>query len=350
MSELEYPPSSPTPPTAAFTPAQLPASWPGDTLSAAVAGQPVSQATACVASSAESRRIAALELALDEAMIVLRQLRSQLKDQQILEGQLARLEDFSNMQHQAIGELKHQLTQILSLGLGSDRLLQQARVAITELDAQGLTAQPLDSAGPRLTAAPGVVAAWGAAESATTIATLQRALATAHQQIHTLETQIARQAVTQATLQQAHQELEQERDQQGKRLQSLEQQQAEMQEQILKQMRQAQEYEAAIQHWQTRCLEGQQQAKELEPLLQQLAAQLSASQASLDMANLKAIVTDAQTTIAHLQTRLAQVLASLTPAALPPLAAGDGKRGLAPAAIAPKPVKVDLPNFLSRRP
>ncbi|WP_448560626.1 hypothetical protein [Trichothermofontia sp.] len=117
-----------------------------------------------------------------------------------------------------------------------------------------------------------------------------------------------------------------------------------MQEQILKQVRQAQEYETAIQHWQTRCMAGQQQAKQLEPLLQQLATQLTALAAVQ-----AATVTDTQATIAHLQAQLAQLLVTLTPAV--PLSQEGGQWGTAPSssALAPKPMKVDLPNFLSRR-
>jgi len=338
VSDPEYPPPSPAPRSD------------GNPPPTAVPLTPVPLSTASVdggrhstdhdaASPAADRRIAALELALDEAMTMLQQLRSQLKDQQMLEGQLARLEDFSNMQHQVIGELKHQLTQILTLGLSSEGLLRQVRATHPASDPQG---GPLPLAAddpPRPTVAPEVAAAWEAAELATTIATLQQALATAHQQIHALEAQISRQTIVQATLQQACQELEQEREQQSKRLQSLEQQQTEMQEQILKQVRQAQEHEAAIQHWQTRCLAGQQQAMQLDPLLQKLAQQLAAPHPET-MA--------AQATIAALQQHLAQLLALLTPAAIAPLADLETRRTVP--TPTPKPLKVDLPNFLSRRP
>ncbi|WP_448560627.1 hypothetical protein [Trichothermofontia sp.] len=214
MSASEYPLSSPAsiseetplPQADPYSPAPSSVRVPAE----AETGSPVGHTA--------NRRIAALELALDEALVVLQQLRSQLKDQQVLESQLARLEEFSNMQHQAIGELKHQLTQILARGLSSDRLLQQAWTAVTEFDAQGLLPQSSEDTDSQPMTGPGVAAVWAAAESATTIATLQQALATAHQQIHTLETQIARQTVIQATLQQTCQELERERDQQGKRL------------------------------------------------------------------------------------------------------------------------------------
>lgn len=329
MSEPTYPPSSLTP-------------------AAAIAPQPTVLRTPALSPAAESppgespaeRRIAALELALDEALTVLEQLRSQLKDQQMLEGQLARLEDFSNMQHQAIGELKQQLTQMLSLGLSREGLLRQAQTHSPEGECQTRVSQPSTGGLPRSTALPEVTAAWGAAEAATTITTLQQALATAHQQIHALETEIARQTIVQATLQQAYQELEQEREQQAKRLQTLAHQQAEMQEQILKQARQAQEYEAAIQHWQTRCLEGQQRAMQLEPLVHDLANQITTG--------LPAPPT-VTATIAQMQAALSELLTLLTPTAIPSLEEFEARRIGAPPP-SPKPLKVDLPSFLSRRP
>lgn len=330
MSEPEYPPSSPTPASAAIAPQlAIPLTPALVTASPAAAGE-----------NPADRRIATLELALDEALTVLQELRSQLKDQQMLEGQLARLEDFSNMQHQAIGELKQQLTQILTLGLSREGLLRQAQSSNPEIDRQAGAPQPSEEALPRPTTMPEVTAVWEAAESATTIATLQQALATAHQQIHALETEIARRTIVQATLQQSCQESEQEREQQAKRLQSLEQQQAEMQEQILKQVRQAQEHEAAIQHWQTRCLEGQQQAMQLELLLQHLASQLATeSPAPPEVA----------AAIADMQAALAELLSLLTPAALAPLEDFEARR-IGPPPPTPKPLKVDLPSFLSRRP
>ncbi|WP_448572156.1 hypothetical protein [Trichothermofontia sp.] len=330
MSEPEYPPSSPTPSSAAIVPPLAIPLTP-----ARLTGSP-----AVAEDSPADRRIATLELALDEALTVLQELRSQLKDQQMLEGQLARLEDFSNMQHQAIGELKQQLTQILTLGLSSEGLLRQAQVSTLEVDCPVAHPRPSEGALPRSTATPAVTAAWEAAESATTIATLQQALATAHQQIHALETEIARQTIVQATLQQACQELEQERDQQAKRLQSLEQQHAEMQEQILKQVRQAQEHEAAIQHWQTRCLAGQQQAMAIESLLQRLASQLTTGPPA------PATLT---TTFTEVQTALAELLALLAPSTMASREDFEARR-MGPPPANPKPLQVDLPSFLSRRP
>ena len=56
-------------------------------------------------------RISLLEQALDQALTSLDDLKLQMRDQQVLENQLAATEDFSHVQQQAITKLKLQLTQ-----------------------------------------------------------------------------------------------------------------------------------------------------------------------------------------------------------------------------------------------
>ncbi|NJO39311.1 MAG: hypothetical protein HC769_00110 [Cyanobacteria bacterium CRU_2_1] len=56
-------------------------------------------------------RIAQLEQALDQALVCLDDLKAQIRDQNVLETQLAATEDFSHVQQQAIARLKLQLTE-----------------------------------------------------------------------------------------------------------------------------------------------------------------------------------------------------------------------------------------------
>lgn len=57
------------------------------------------------------KRIGQLERALEQSLEYLYQLRQQLRDQQLLETQLASAEEIANVQQQAITELKQQLAQ-----------------------------------------------------------------------------------------------------------------------------------------------------------------------------------------------------------------------------------------------
>lgn len=78
-------------------------------------------------------RISLLEQALDQALTSLDDLKRQMRDQQILENQLAATEDFSHVQQQAIAKLKLQLTQ--------QQQVLEARIA--EAQAQNQTFQEL---------------------------------------------------------------------------------------------------------------------------------------------------------------------------------------------------------------
>ncbi len=62
-------------------------------------------------SQARSTRIQHLEQALDQAMVCLEDLRSQIQNQQFLEMQLANTEDYASVQQQAIVRLKQQLSE-----------------------------------------------------------------------------------------------------------------------------------------------------------------------------------------------------------------------------------------------
>ncbi|HEY9805943.1 MAG TPA: hypothetical protein V6D04_05205, partial [Candidatus Obscuribacterales bacterium] len=78
-------------------------------------------------------RISLLEQALDQALASLDDLKLQMRDQQVLEHQLAATEDFSHVQQQAITKLKLQLTQ--------QQQVLEARIA--EAQAQNQTFQEL---------------------------------------------------------------------------------------------------------------------------------------------------------------------------------------------------------------
>jgi chromosome segregation ATPase len=168
----------------------------------------------------QTERILDLELALDQTIHNLEDLKNRLLQQDSLENHLAAIEETANIQQQAILQLKHQISQ---KDLALNQLLQ-------------IRIQPQDYDRAR--------------------------------------TQLAEQHQTQALLQQACQELETDRDHQQTRILELETQIAEMQEQILQQMQQGHEYETAIQHWKDRYLQLHSQLETLKTHLAPLTPEL----------------------------------------------------------------------------
>jgi len=216
----------------------------------------------------QQRRIRDLEQALDQSLVSLEELRSQIVNQHFLERQLASTEEIANVQQQAIHQLKLQFSQQKA---ELEIKIQQAQQR--ERDYQVL----LDAAEARQQAELEVLKADRAEVQPFAIEhqlqVLQTDLQLRRQQLQDLEVQkqvaltrgieleaqvealearIARHTTTQALLQQVCQELEVDREQSQARIAELESQAAEMQEQILSQAQQASEYETAVQHWKTR--------------------------------------------------------------------------------------------------
>lgn len=179
-------------------------------------------------------RICHLEQVLDQSLSYLSELRLQVQDQQALETQLATTEEFSQVQQQAIVQLRAQLAE------------QQ----------QALDVQPQE---PKTTP------------------TLQQDLVAAHIKLEELETQVMEQAIIKSRLQHTCQELKGERDRHHLQNAELKQQVADLQEQVLKQACQANEHETAAQHWKDRFLTSQYHALRLHQLLQPLLAAGSAA-------------------------------------------------------------------------
>lgn len=209
----------------------------------------------------QQRRIQDLEQALDQSLVSLEELRSQVVNQHFLERQLASTEEIANVQQQAIHQLKLQFSQQkaelehkIQLAQQREReyqallaatearqqaefadvesfaIDQQLQVLQTDLQLRRQQLQDLESEKQEFHAR---------------IIELEA-------QVEALEARIARHMTTQALLQQVCQELEVDREQSQSRITELESQAAEMQEQILSQAQQANEYETAIQHWKTR--------------------------------------------------------------------------------------------------
>jgi chromosome segregation ATPase len=220
---------------------------------------------------AQQRRIRDLEMALDQSLASLSELRSQIVDQSFLERQLASTEEIANVQQQAIHQLKLQFAQQKAeLEAKAQQAQQREREYQALLDAAEIRQQAeLDvlkaQFGDRIEGQPSAIEQQ--------IQVLQADLQLRRQQfqdleaqkqaaqiriteletqVETLEGRIARHMTTQALLQQVCQELESDREQSQNRITELESQSAEMQEQILSQAQQASEYETAVQHWKTR--------------------------------------------------------------------------------------------------
>lgn len=162
----------------------------------------------------QGSRILTLEHALDQALLVIADLREQLKDQQILEEQLSETELFSHIQQKAIVSLQKQLQQ------KSDQLSEYT--TLNERQTK-------------------------------TIDRVQDDLALTSLKKEELEVQIAHLVRREAHLQQQCQEFSELHDRQQERTQILEQQMTDLQEQVLYQVQQIREQETAVQHWKARC-------------------------------------------------------------------------------------------------
>lgn len=336
-------------------------------------------------------RIHHLEQALDQALICLEELRSQAKDQAILEVQLAKTEEFANVQQQAITCLKQQLHQHDQVLCRYDQLVLQllwvviSREAIAppvgqrapsssvepdlpkqltldfagesstpphqaeDLEAQLVVAhQQIQELMQQMAQLEGQTKSISlpaddqqvleltlrqtkqlATERASTIAALQKDLAIAQIKVEELEIQIAKQLKVQAKWQQHSQELEAERDLHHTRLMALEQEVAAMQEQIFQQARQASEYETAVQHWKDRYLSSQRLITQLKELIDQVLP-LSESDLETPMSRMPALK-DLLNTL--------QLLATTDISEPVPMSAVPS----------PRFNKLDLPDFLIRR-
>jgi hypothetical protein len=261
----------------------------------------------------QTERISQLEQALDQTLLHLQELRSQLVQQEWLEERLADTEEFANVQQQAILHLKQQiLNKDTALGhaLERDRLYHdlleaseawvQAQPIILVEDAGNLpripaadnqATSPLETPSTRLEVrfvqAQEHIQAWYQQlwedsgdrlrqPRSPELPTLPQAenAHTLQQQIAQLELELVKQMQTQAFLQQACQELERDREASQLRMLELEHQAAEMQEQILRQAQQASEYETAVQHWKDRFYQSQHQMLSLKALLEQMSTPL----------------------------------------------------------------------------
>ncbi|WNZ21513.1 hypothetical protein HJG54_00625 [Leptolyngbya sp. NK1-12] len=278
-------------------------------------------------------RIRHLEQALDQALICLEELRSQVQHQQLLETQLANTEDYASVQQQAIVRLKLQIVeqqqaldaQILETQQ-RDQAIQEllatienmtqaqqreverlrSRLAQDQLEVQthrsrlGKHLQDLQSAlESRQQRVSELEAETLAAR--TLSSRLQGQLEMAQQQIKELSTRLSqnrshleqfetqlesasgkrlspaalsdeidKQLAQHAQWQQQQHELEADRHHLHMRVRELEQQVAEMQEQILQQAQQATEYETAVQYWKDRYTSIHRQISHLKELAEQL--------------------------------------------------------------------------------
>jgi chromosome segregation ATPase len=162
----------------------------------------------------EGSRILTLEHALDQALLVIEDLRSKLQVQNLLEHQLAETESCSHIQQKAILSFKQQLR------LEQDRL-QQCKTL------QDSYAQ--------------------------TIVQVQKELVLTALKKEELERQVDHLSRREAQLQQQGLEMKEQCERQERRIQTLETQMAELQEQVLHQAQQLHEQEMATQHWKERC-------------------------------------------------------------------------------------------------
>ncbi len=220
----------------------------------------------------QADRIAQLERALDQTMVQVQDVRSQLVRQEWIEEQLAATEEFANVQQQAILHLKGRiagrsdsedpaisdpktkatLEQVATPSARLEVRYVQAQQQIQALS-QKLREESIQTAVlPEMTDAEREEAWW-------------------REQLALLEAELAKHLQTQVFLQQACSEMEQDRERDQHRILELENQSAEMQEQILRQAQQASEYEAAIQHWKDRFYQLQNQMLSILELYDQLS-------------------------------------------------------------------------------
>ena len=158
-------------------------------------------------------RMSTLEHALDQALLVMADLRNQLQVQDLLEEQLAETESFSQIQHRAILSLKQEL-----------RLAQNQIAHFQSLQ---------DS-------------------HAQMILQIQDDLVLTALKKEELEIQVNHLTRREAQLQHQCLDCSDRCEQQENRIKSLEEQVTDLQEQVLHQVQQLREQETAIQHWKGR--------------------------------------------------------------------------------------------------
>jgi chromosome segregation ATPase len=220
----------------------------------------------------QADRIAQLERALDQTLVQVHDVRSQLVRQEWIEEQLAATEEFANVQQQAILHLKGRIDDRTSSVENSVEnpivknrtdisATPSARLEVRYVQAQQqiqALSQKLREDSIQSTTLPEMTEA-------------EREEAWWREQLVTLEAELAKHLQTQAFLQQACTEMEHDRDLDQRRILELGNQSAEMQEQILRQAQQYSEYEAAIQHWKDRFYQLQNQMLSILELYDQLS-------------------------------------------------------------------------------
>lgn len=220
----------------------------------------------------QADRIAQLERALDQTLIQVQDVRSQLVRQEWIEEQLAATEEFANVQQQAILHLKGRIAGRSDEMEGSELppkapgkpepiATPSARLEVRYVQAQ----QQIQALSQKLREDSIQTAVLPEMTDA------EREEAWWREQLALLEAELAKHLQTQAFLQQACSEMEQDREQDQRRILELENQSAEMQEQILRQAQQASEYETAIQHWKDRFYQLQNQMLSILELYDQLS-------------------------------------------------------------------------------
>ena len=171
--------------------------------------------------SDDDQRIYHLEQALDQALLYLDELGMRVKEQRILEEQLASTEDYAYVQYQAIARLKTQVREY------QERIAQNDEVLLLQEEDKALMQ--------------------------TNLRLLQQEQLSLRQE--------------NAQWKQACQELQQECDRQHRKVEALEQETKAMQEQILQQARQSSEQETAIQYWKDRYTLNQRYLKQLQEII-----------------------------------------------------------------------------------
>jgi hypothetical protein len=220
----------------------------------------------------QADRIAQLERALDQTLVQVHDVRSQLVRQEWIEEQLAATEEFANVQQQAILHLKGRIddrtpevgTSVETTVVGKQidiSATPSARLEVRYVQAQ----QQIQALSQKLRE--------DSIQSATLpeMTDAEREEAWWREQLVTLEVELAKHLQTQAFLQQACTEMEHDRDLDQRRILELGNQSTEMQEQILRQAQQSSEYEAAIQHWKDRFYQLQNQMLSILELYDQLS-------------------------------------------------------------------------------
>jgi len=220
----------------------------------------------------QADRIAQLERALDQTLVQVHDVRSQLVRQEWIEEQLAATEEFANVQQQAILHLKGRIddrTSSVENVVENPIVKNQADISATpsaRLEVRYVQAQQQIQALSQKLREDSI-------QSATLpeMTDAEREEAWWREQLVTLEVELAKHLQTQAFLQQACTEMEHDRDLDQRRILELGNQSAEMQEQILRQAQQSSEYEAAIQHWKDRFYQLQNQMLSILELYDQLS-------------------------------------------------------------------------------